>query len=1626
MSVLATNSGCNLAYCSLRNLGYTISQWDSVEYDPACRSVTDRIIPPDQLRHLAPHDSTKISASIATNWYDLHISTAPCTPWSRLQDNPRGFDDPRSAPFVADAATFKQVQATNPRALCLIENVIPHTALADDVSKMNQLWGVEFSPINASAWGSPSSRPRSLATNFVDLSTIPTVPKQSLQPSLLVQGEFYCHRPVMACIVSSSCTKNPPTVYCDTFHDNAKRRLNISEMENFQGWPRFITNGGVEDPIGLDDVTRQRMIGNATNNAHMTAIFKHLGSAIRHPPVCCLPTRTDDMTTDQMEVYLGDLSTEQLTAFFEHRLDGYSLPPLHLELQPSCTLPARPPTFPIAAGLKPSAEYHLQDQIAKGYMREVPFSTEFFITSGFFKSKNRTVTCPRTGAVHQALRALGNFPPLNSCTKPLHHHIRFQIPDQRGLSLRVPLGSTHFSIVDISDAYHTCPLTAAAQKLVVVDFGGKLYQYIGGAQGIAQMAIWWTAHLEDGFYTALGRHWLLWWVGYVDDFGIHGKNADQHRRRHHILTTLLTVLKKPFDTKDKAAGCQSNMVLAGLYFDEFGVRVEDLAVETLQYTLEKYEVKTLVDAQHVLGVVQYSMSAFDFSNDSWKEFSSLLAVVENCIVNHLRSRPQTKKIAWGAAERDACISLSKMINNLPWAYMRPEDLLSPESCLISLTDASDDAVCNSLFLVQKSDARDVLPEDLKNPKVSRLIAVKRKKLSDGQRRWHTCEAELYGMGPLTCKYFGSFITAATANYPPGGVSKIGLWSDATTAISQWSSLHVPEGMTDHLSAKARRFNNWADKTAGTIYWNADLKHLPGDQISLPHMMTHISDLLKDRQAELQAVGMEVIAAPMHVHSFHEIPANSKGLKSKTGLASPPHGFKVAFLALSGDECSVVAASLLADDTLYMRVPLSSIYKMAAGIATDTVSKLERDIIKSWLGIRFFAFAPPGATVPLLFTPSTLQLVLPDDSEDGSWNDPTKTLVMVVPKGAMVRVTDSDRQPMVIETNDHGTHGDFMCHDLRKDIVYLCHNNANHPSFSRTLQAVRSMVWFPGYIAYVRYHIDACSNCMSRMKTQRAVGCSVTDHKRLNTIVIDHYKLKDDLPSLSGITFILTMTDLCTGFTIFVVVPSDKATDTAIAIHNSWIPFLGFFSNGKSDRGPGFASSCMEAFRKVIGVKKWEFSAANNATQHAVVEHKHEVLHHVLSVANIKGDINSVDDLKFYVAEAMSRQNHHSGSHGFSPFELLTGQPPRTVMDMALVPASDIPDLQQPLDAAFVEKVRLATAEAVATHHELRAEQARRNCLSADVTLRAAKSRTVDIRPGEEVSYNGKVFTVEEVISHGPAGASKAVIRDDDGNRDTVNADAITGLAEPSSELMIPQSHDFLPQDFVFIPHGDGISGAIVTAVAPDKITAQLMEPAPKQKAKYAKVWVSDSGERVRKNKAPAGSSPDLVTVHPHDVVIKGYISPKGVIGQSLIDYLSSTGVICSPVIIDTRVAMEAVRDRRIDMQDLQIINESPVLPPWFSRLIPFWWSASWPWLIAYLSVWSTLGAWLQSPGCSVFRWWHLAANVSTTVLIILGPLVLQGLHMPSVWDSVATFFHDLCDRSFTTAPPPYEDRDRYL
>ena len=117
-----------------------------------------------------------------------------------------------------------------------------------------------------------------------------------------------------------------------------------------------------------------------------------------------------------------------------------------------------------------------------------------FVSQGFVQVKSGRFFA---GTDLQMVRLLADCCALNSACldAPLHH--LDCAPSQLDMCSRVPLGSKYFKFYDLSDAFHTCPIHKDSLDLVVVQFNGKFYRYLGGAQGIANMALHWNAHIMD-------------------------------------------------------------------------------------------------------------------------------------------------------------------------------------------------------------------------------------------------------------------------------------------------------------------------------------------------------------------------------------------------------------------------------------------------------------------------------------------------------------------------------------------------------------------------------------------------------------------------------------------------------------------------------------------------------------------------------------------------------------------------------------------------------------------------------------------------------------------------------------------------------------------------------------------------------------------------------------------------------------------------------------------------------------------------------------------------------------------------------------------------------------------------
>jgi hypothetical protein len=297
-------------------------------------------------------------------------------------------------------------------------------------------------------------------------------------------------------------------------------------------------------------------------------------------------------------------------------------------------------------------------------------------------------------------------------------------------------------------------------------------------------------------------------------------------------------------------------------------------------------------------------------------------------------------------------------------------------------------------------------EMLQDPAISRLIATKHRKKNASQRNWPSYQGELKAMrdnvrdyGNLMIVAFNAWLAeleleAAANNTEAVVVIKIGFYCDAQTAIGKWTQLMNPSDIENyHLLSTLIRICGYAEDVAVMIH----IPHLviwqSGDVISLPHLMSHMSDAVEQRRIMALAETMTETMAVAHptLRSFHDIP------DVPCATTWPPE-LKPVYLGITKIDAAEIVRATLADTTQISGVPINTLYTMLTGasppgIVPDTIKR-----VKAWSGKRFFLVAHPKSTVQLLYTLGSTQVMhwIGDDvcSEQAS-----KLLVMVLPQHA---------------------------------------------------------------------------------------------------------------------------------------------------------------------------------------------------------------------------------------------------------------------------------------------------------------------------------------------------------------------------------------------------------------------------------------------------------------------------------------------------------------------------------------------------------------------------------------------------------------------------------------------------
>ena len=174
----------------------------------------------------------------------------------------------------------------------------------------------------------------------------------------------------------------------------------------------------------------------------------------------------------------------------------------------------------------------------------------------------------------------------------------------------------------------------------------------------------------------------------------------------------------------------------GLPFTKGVVRLSDAAVAQLKQMLTMMP-KGKKQVQRLLGTIVQATTAFEFDNQHKTWLAEKLSV--------LTQASTTKPFQCTEEMKMTIREMVPKVLNMKRRLVNPDDLLSDDTCLMILSDASNEGCGASLRIVRKADASQVAPEDLHNPELYQLVAPFTHVFSSAEKRMLTFERETLGM-----------------------------------------------------------------------------------------------------------------------------------------------------------------------------------------------------------------------------------------------------------------------------------------------------------------------------------------------------------------------------------------------------------------------------------------------------------------------------------------------------------------------------------------------------------------------------------------------------------------------------------------------------------------------------------------------------------------------------------------------------------------------------------------------------------------------------------------------------------------------------------------------------------------
>jgi site-specific DNA-cytosine methylase len=1130
--VLDCCAGLSGAYHVLRDLGMRIDTWHAVEADETLRKVVALNIP------FITQVSERMEGFTVEEEYDFVFAGPPCQPWSRCNSRAKGFEDERARVFEECCRVKNEARMINPHCRFMFETTDVARHLKGDRDKQDELVGEKFRLINARDLGAPQSRPRRIATDIIGEGE--EEGKEPVDPNLVLGrlGASVEAR-VTPCVVAAGSNTHTVIRVRDE-ETGCNRPASLDEMEALMGYPVGMRNAG-----GSVQMTYEKQASAIGNQFHYELVRGVMAEVdpgsemMRESYRSLMSVSRPAGAATPIEEWSEGVDDEELEAWMLKKLQGYELPRLQLRLKGDETVPYQVPVrsrYQTPTKLREATLHALKKKLDAGWLKLVPYDSEAWISMMFVKAKGRID--PESGL--EAVRFLSDLRPVNSALDWPAHWMD-KCPSIEGVRLDVPWWACWFAEEDVSDAYESMKLKEHLKNMLccappipigpdtfsdeelrrwlteeeIAELKGQeswLLRWEGVPQGLAPAAPFWNIHIYDAFNRLFREEWHQWWVVYVDDVLTYGRTEQQTKVRQRMLSMALRLLGKTVSSKiDRTVKQEGNIV--GLKFIPGGVVVCDETVAAVRVAL-KEEIKTAKQARRLVGILIYASAAFEWDADDMTFWPRMMSPMHESYSGH--------SFRWSEEAVAAARKLEERVAQCKRATCRPLDMISDGWRIVIKSDGSDLGVGACLLLVKAGRDGEVTPEMMLDTERVRLIATYCKVLSAGERKWLTFEIEAFGMYKALRRW-GSFLMQAGVR---GWVAPPLLWMDSSTATAQWTGVGIP-GVIDHASAKAQRFQGWAEKIQYVQWMDLDMKWIPGHANDFADLLSRCADLIKKSAKELDGLPK---VFPMMRMKYHR-----DGLVGEQGPGThgAPEGFEAVHLALSEEDWEEVTRAFLADNDKVQGVSVSDLFRAVTmdgeGVSAETMIR-----IRPWVGRRYFEIAPPGAG-------GRKMMYVPRSQTRTHWaeEDETRVLVLYIPSGADVVLTEL-REVRKLEEKE-----EFEVTDLRRSLLMICHDLNNHPGIGETVSAVKKMAYWATIVEgkdSCRRHWEMCSFCLEQLRIVQHEGRGCETAGRFRVVQADHKILTDGEAELTGCVGVLSLVDVATRMTVYAAVHSGSDGD----------------------------------------------------------------------------------------------------------------------------------------------------------------------------------------------------------------------------------------------------------------------------------------------------------------------------------------------------------------------------------------------------------------------------------------------------------------------------------------------------